>query len=78
MSVAKPLLDYVETIKIRRDIRGTGKEFRTLLKYHKRYVPLFAITITLSAVKGYLFTLEPLYTSQIIDKVIGARDVLKN
>jgi ATP-binding cassette subfamily B protein len=70
MSVAKPILDYIDTIKVRRDIRGSGKEFRTLLGYFKRYIHLLAIVVILSALNAYLFTLEPLYTAQIIDKVV--------
>ena len=29
MSVAKPVLDWIDSMKVRRDIRGSGKEFRT-------------------------------------------------
>jgi ATP-binding cassette subfamily B protein len=70
MSVAKPLLDYIETIKVRRDIRGSRNEFWTILGYNKRYINLLAIIVLLSALKAYMFTLEPLYTTQIIDKVV--------
>ena len=70
MSVSKPLLEYIDTIKIRRDIRGSGKEFMTILRYHKSHIPLLAIVVLLSVLNAYLFTLEPIYTAQIIDKVV--------
>ena len=70
MSVAKPLLEYVDKIKVGHEIRGTGKEFRTFLRYHKPYVHFLAIIVLFSALKAYLFTLEPIYTAQIIDNVI--------
>ena len=70
MSVAKPLLEYVDTLRVKHDIRATGKEFRSILKYHKPYLRLFTVVILLSVLRSYLFTLEPLYTSQIIDQVI--------
>ncbi|MCJ7632342.1 ABC transporter ATP-binding protein/permease, partial [Candidatus Bathyarchaeota archaeon] len=70
MSVAKPLLEYVESIDVGRSIRGTGREFRSLLKYNRPYIHLCAILILLSALRAYLFTLEPIYTSQIIDLVV--------
>ena len=70
MSVSKPLLEYIDTIKVRRDIRGSGREFRTILRYHKSHIPLLALVVLLSALNAYLFTLEPIYTAQIIDKVV--------
>jgi len=78
MSVAKPLLEYVDSLKVRHDIRVTGKEFRSILRYHKSYIHLLTIVILLSVLRSYLFTLEPLYTSQIIDQVIvgGQHDIL--
>lgn len=72
MGVAKPLLEYVNRIKVKTDIRGSGKEFKTLLRFHRHYIHLFAVVILLSVLRSYLFTLEPFYTSQIIDKVIVA------
>jgi ABC-type multidrug transport system fused ATPase/permease subunit len=70
MSVAKPLLDYIDTIEVKRGIRGSGEELRTLLRYHKRYIPHCAITVLLSGLRAYLFALEPLYLAQIIDEVV--------
>lgn len=69
MSVAKPILDYINTIKTRSDF-GSTHTFKRLLKYHKRYLPLTITIIGLSILSAYLFTLEPLYTAQIIDLVI--------
>jgi ABC-type multidrug transport system fused ATPase/permease subunit len=68
MSVAKPILDYVKTLTTRPQTRGNNT-FRRLLRYHKSYVPYFVAVIGLSILGSYLFMLEPLYTSQIIDIV---------
>ena len=70
MSVAKPLLEYVDSIKVGRGIRGTGKQFKTILRYSKSYFHLCVIVVLLSALKAYLLTLEPIFTSQIIDDVV--------
>jgi len=70
MSVAKPILEYVKTIRIQADIPRSMGAFKRLLKYHKPYFYLFILITALAALRSYLFTLEPLYTSQIIDEVI--------
>ncbi len=69
MSVAKPILDYISTITTRSNF-GSTHTFKRILKYHKRYLPLTIAIVGLSIVSAYLFTLEPLYTAQIIDLVI--------
>ena len=70
MSVAKPVLDWIDAMKPRTDIRGSGKEFRMILRYHKPYIYLCVITILFSAARAALFALEPLYLAQIINLVI--------
>jgi ABC-type multidrug transport system fused ATPase/permease subunit len=70
MSVAKPTLNYVKTIKTTADFQRTIAAFKRLLRYHRPYAAFFAVIVGLSAVKSYLFALEPLYTAEIIDKVI--------
>ncbi|MCJ7632240.1 ABC transporter ATP-binding protein/permease [Candidatus Bathyarchaeota archaeon] len=70
MSVAKPSLEYIKTLKTKTDWSRSGKAFRILLKYHRHYFPFFVVVILISVLRSYLFTLEPLYTAQIIDKVI--------
>jgi ATP-binding cassette subfamily B multidrug efflux pump len=70
MSVAKPILDYVKTIKTQAQILRSSSAFRRLLRYHKRYLHLIAVILGLAILASYLFTLEPLYTAQIIDLVI--------
>ena len=70
MSVAKPILDYVKTIKTKAGLFSSNPTFKRLLRYHKRYWYLIALTVVLTASGAYLFTLEPLYTAQIIDQVI--------
>lgn len=78
MSVAKPIMEYVKTIKTQAGLSRSVGAFKRLLRYHKPYV-YFLIAITaLSVLRAYLFTLEPLYTSQIIDQVIvgGNHDLL--
>jgi len=78
MSVAKPILEYVRAIKIQTDVPRSMKAFKRLLRYHRPYLYLFIFIIVLAALRSYLFTLEPLYTAQIIDKVIveGNHDLL--
>ena len=70
MSVAKPILDWIDAIKPRTDIRGSGKEFRRILSYHRPYLHLCALTVVFSIARAILFALEPLYLSQIINEVI--------
>jgi len=78
MSVAKPILDYVRTIRTQAEIRRSAGTFRRLLRYHRPYLYFFIVIIVLSVLRSYLFALEPLYTSQIIDIVIidGNYDLL--
>jgi len=70
MSVAKPLLEYVKTIKTQAELSRSTGAFKRLLRYHKPYVHLFIFITALSVLRSFLFTLEPIYTSQIIDMVI--------
>ncbi|MEM3570246.1 MAG: ABC transporter ATP-binding protein [Thermoproteota archaeon] len=70
MSVEKPLLDYVNSLKPRKSFTESVAAFKRLIKYHKKYLSLIALIIALSFVRAYLFTLEPLYTSLIIDDVV--------
>jgi len=78
MSVAKPILEYVRTIRTQADIPGSAKTFKRLMKYHRRYIHFFVLIAALSVFRAYVFTLEPLYTAQIIDQVIigGNYDLL--
>jgi ABC-type multidrug transport system fused ATPase/permease subunit len=70
MSVAKPVLDWISTMKVKRDILRSGKEFRTFIKYNKPYLKHYLLMTGLSAVRATLFAFEPLFLAQIIDKVI--------
>lgn len=70
MSVEKPLLDYVNSLKPKKSFTESITAFKRLIKYHKKYLLLIAVVIALSFTRSYLFTLEPLYTSLIIDDVI--------
>jgi ABC-type multidrug transport system fused ATPase/permease subunit len=78
MSVAKPIMDYVKTIKTQTGLSRSAGAFKRLLRYHKPYVIFFIAIAALSVLRAYFFTLEPLYTAQIIDKVIvgGNYDLL--
>jgi len=71
MSAAKPLLDYVKALKPRKSFKESASALKRLLAYHRKYGLYILLTVGLSVVRSYLFTLEPLYTSLIIDKVIG-------
>jgi len=70
MSVAKPILEYVKTIKTQAEILRSTSTFRRFLKYHRPYLRLIAVTLGLTVFAAYLFSLEPLYTAQIVDQVI--------
>jgi ATP-binding cassette subfamily B protein len=70
MSVAKPSLEYIKTIRMGSDLSRTVDAFKRLLGYHRRYFYFFALIVVMAAVKSYLFALEPLYTAEIIDQVI--------
>ena len=74
MSVAKPTLDYVRTIPTTAEFAKTIRTFKRLLGYHKPFALFFVAIIGLSIAKSYFFTLEPLYTAEIIDKVITQGD----
>jgi len=78
MSVAKPILEYVRTIRTRADIPGSARMFKRLMKYHRSYIHFFVLIAALAILRAYVFTLEPLYTAQIIDQVIigGNYDLL--
>ncbi len=70
MSVAKPILEYVRAIRTQANIPGSARTFKRLLGYHKRYVHFFVLIAALAILRAYVFTLEPLYTAQIIDQVV--------
>jgi ATP-binding cassette subfamily B protein len=71
MSVAKPILEYIKTIKTQANVLRSRSSFRRLLTYHRRYLALIALVIGLAIIGSYLFTLEPLFTAEIIDAVEG-------
>ena len=72
MSVAKPTLKYVNSIRIVPDFSRAAKALRVVIAFQKPYVSILVCIVALSALRSYLFSLEPLYTAQIIDQVVGA------
>jgi len=78
MSVAKPILEYVTSIRMQANIPGSARTFKRLIGYHRPYVHFFIGITVLAVLRSYVFTLEPLYTAQIIDQVIiqGNYDLL--
>ncbi len=72
MSVAKPTLEYIRTIRTPNGLSGSTAAFRTILRYHRPYVRTLVIIAGLALLSAYLFSLEPIYTAQIIDRVIIA------
>ncbi len=78
MSVAEPILDYVESIRTEASISRSTNMFKNLLRYHKPFIPIVIVILVLAAVRSYAFILEPLYTAEIIDEVIiqGKNDLL--
>jgi ATP-binding cassette subfamily B protein len=78
VSVAKPTLEYVKSLKTSRSLSQTTSAFVRLLGYHRGFIHYFVVIIAMAAVRSYVFTLEPLYTAQIIDQVVtqGNYDLL--
>lgn len=78
MSVAKPTLEYVKSLKTSRSLSQTTSAFVRLLGYHRGFIHYFVVIIAMAAVRSYVFALEPLYTAQIIDQVViqGNYDLL--
>lgn len=78
MSVAKPILEYVKSLKTSRSLSQTTSAFVRLLGYHRGFIHYFVVIIAMAAVRSYVFALEPLYTAQIIDQVViqGNYDLL--
>jgi ATP-binding cassette subfamily B protein len=70
MSVARPIMEYVKTIKTQAGLSRSVGAFKRLLRYHKPYAYFIFAIVALSVLRAYLFILEPLYTAQIIDNVI--------
>jgi ABC-type multidrug transport system fused ATPase/permease subunit len=70
MSVAKPVLDWIAKMKVKRDILSSGKEFRTFMKYNRPYVKHYVVMTVISGLRAFLFALEPLYLALIIDNVV--------
>ena len=76
MSVARPMLDYINTIEEKpKDLVLTLKTLKRVLKYHKPHLPLIVFITALAALRSFLFLLEPIYTSQIIDNVITPHNI---
>jgi ATP-binding cassette subfamily B multidrug efflux pump len=74
MSISKPLLDYAKSLKPQKGFTQSFLAFKRLIKYHKRYYWFIVAIVILALVRSILFAQEPLYTSLIIDKVIGGND----
>ncbi|HXX87609.1 MAG TPA: ABC transporter ATP-binding protein, partial [Candidatus Acidoferrum sp.] len=71
MSISKPLLDYAKSLKPQKGFTQSISAFRRLMRYHRRYYWFIAAIVILALVRSILFSLEPLYTTLIIIKVIG-------
>jgi ABC-type multidrug transport system fused ATPase/permease subunit len=71
MSIAKPLLDYAKALKSQKSFTQSISAFKRLLKYHRRYRWFIVAIVILALVRSILFALEPLYTTYIINNVIG-------
>jgi len=69
-----------ESLKTTKSFAQSVTAFKRLIGYHSGYMIYMIAIIILSIMRSYLFTLEPLYTSYIIDRVIvgGNYDLLMN
>jgi ATP-binding cassette subfamily B protein len=71
MSIAKPLLDYAKSLKPQKGFTQSFSAFKRLMKYHRRYYWFIVAIVILALIRSILFTIEPLYTTFIINNVIG-------
>ena len=71
MSIAKPLLDYAKSLKPKKGFTQSFSAFKRLMKYHRRYYWFVVAIVILALIRSILFTIEPLYTTFIINNVIG-------
>jgi ABC-type multidrug transport system fused ATPase/permease subunit len=71
MSIAKPLLDYANSLKPKKGFTQSFSAFKRLMKYHKRYYWFVVAIAILALARAILFSIEPLYTTYIINNVIG-------
>jgi ATP-binding cassette subfamily B protein len=80
MSVAKPLMDYVRSLKPKKSLAESVSIFKRLLKYHKKYYLFISAIVIFCAVRAYLSVLEPLYTYLIVQNVVekGITSLLPN
>ena len=72
MSVSKPTLDYVKSLRPKKGFTQSFSAFKRLMQYHRRYAWLVVVIIILALVRSIVFTIEPLYTTLIINNVIGS------
>jgi ABC-type multidrug transport system fused ATPase/permease subunit len=71
MSIAKPLLDYAKSLKPQKGFRQSFSAFNRLMNYHRTYYGFVAAIVILALIRSILFSIEPLYTTYIINNVIG-------
>ena len=74
MSVARPALEYIDKIKVQLDMKRSTRALKRMAKYGKPYLGWIVLIALLSVFRSRLFTLEPLYTSEIIDTVVINKD----
>jgi ABC-type multidrug transport system fused ATPase/permease subunit len=71
MSIAKPLLDYAKSLKPQKGFTQSFSAFKRLMQYHRRYYWFIMAIVILALIRSILFAVEPLYTTFIINNVIG-------
>jgi ABC-type multidrug transport system fused ATPase/permease subunit len=71
MSIAKPLLDYAKSLKPQKGFTQSFSAFKRLMQYHRRYYWFIVAIVILALIRSILFAVEPLYTTLIINNVIG-------
>lgn len=72
MSVSQPILEYAKSLRPKKGFTQSVSAFRRLMQYHKRYYGFIIAIVILALIRSTLFTIEPLYTTLIINDVIGA------
>ena len=70
MSIAKPLLDYAKALKPQKGFMQSFSAFKRIWKYHRKYDWFIAIIVVLALVRSIMFSIEPLYTTYIINNII--------
>ena len=64
-----------QSLRPKKGFAQSFSAFKRLMQYHRRYYWFVVAIVVLALVRSVLFTIEPLYTTLIINDVIGAGNI---